>query len=309
MKRISTEAYQALRDAVPVITWNKRPFETFLRTSLRDNPELLSNLNFADTKRVVADDLVDRLIKYEDKYQEVTLQFMLEIASMTKFPNLEQLKDKADRELRLGEAKEAVAYLRSVTEKYASDLQETTVQDAGRKAEAAQNEALRGFRDDLDALRVRFLDMQTESDRHARGYAFESLLADLFLLYDLEPRIAYKIDLEQIDGSFSFETDDYILEARWRAEQADRPDGDVFAAKVQSKAKNAVGLFVSVNGFKSTLIERFKESTPFTSMDGSDLYMVLEGRVRLDDLLRAKKRHANETGSCYLSAVQFITSE
>jgi hypothetical protein len=109
MKRISTEAYQALRDAVPIITWNKRPFETFLRTSLRDNPELLSNLNFADTKRVVADDLVDRLIKYEDKYQEVTLQFMLEIASMTKFPNLEQLKDKADRELRLGEAKEAVA--------------------------------------------------------------------------------------------------------------------------------------------------------------------------------------------------------
>lgn len=308
MKRISTEAYQALRDAVPVIIWNKRPFETFLRTSLRDNPELLSNLNFADTKRAVADDLIDRLVKHEDRYQEVTLQFMLEIASMTRFPNLEQLKDNADRELRLSEARTAVAHLRSVTEKYSADVKEATMRDTARKAEAAQNEALRRFSDDLDALRVRFIALQTESDTHARGYALESLLADLLLLFDLEPRLAYKIDLEQIDGSFSFETDDYILEARWRAEPADRADGDVFASKVQSKAKNAVGLFVSINGFKSTLVERFKESTPFTTMDGADLYLVLEDRVRLDDLLRAKKRHANETGSCHLPAAQFITS-
>ena len=82
----------------------------------------------------------------------------------------------------------------------------------------------------------------------------------------------------------------------------------MFAAKVRSKAKNAVGLFVSVNGFKSTFIERFKEGTPFITLDGGDLYLVLENRVRLDDLLRAKKRHANETGSCHLSAAQFITS-
>lgn len=309
MKRISAEAYQALRDAVPVITWNKRPFETLLRTSLRDHPELLSNLNFADTKRAVADDLVDRLVQHEDRYQEVTLQFMLEIASMSRFPNLEQLKDDADRDMRLKEAQSAIAHLRSVTEKYASDVEEATVRDAARKAEAAQTAALRRFSDDLEALRVRFLDLQTESDTHARGYALESLLADLFLLYDLEPRLAYKIHLEQIDGSFSFETDDYILEARWRAEQANRADGDVFAAKVQSKAKNAVGLFVSINGFKPTFIERFKESTPFTTMDGSDLYLVFENRVRLDDLLRAKKRHANETGSCHLPAAQFITSQ
>jgi len=309
MKRISTDAYQALRDAVPVITWNKRPFETFLRTSLRDNPELLSNLNFADTKRAVADDLVDRLIKHEDKYQDVTLQFMLEIASMTSFPNVEQLKDKADRELRLGEAKTAVARLHAVTQKYATDVEEAARRDAARNAEVAQNEALRKFSDDLDAMRERFLGLQAESDIHARGYALESLLADLFLLYDLEPRLAYRLELEQIDGSFSFETDDYILEARWRAEPTDRADGDVFASKVQSKAKNAVGLFVSINGFKSTFTQRFKESTPFTTMDGADLYLVLENRVRLDDLLRAKKRHANETGSCHLPASEFITSQ
>jgi hypothetical protein len=67
-----------------------------------------------------------------------------------------------------------------------------------------------------------------------------------------------------------------------------------------------MGLFVSVNDFKSTFIERFKESTPFLTLEGGDLYAVLDNRVRLDDLLRAKKRHANDTGSCYLPAARLL---
>lgn len=34
-------------------------------------------------------------------------------------------------------------------------------------------------------------------------------------------------------------------------------------------------------------------------MDGADLLCVLDQRVRLDNLLRRKKRHANETGQCF----------
>ena len=61
MKKISPAAYLALRDAIPAIVWNKRPFETFLRTALRDHSELLAGLNFTDTKRAVADELVERM--------------------------------------------------------------------------------------------------------------------------------------------------------------------------------------------------------------------------------------------------------
>ncbi len=306
MKRISTQAYQPLRNALPVITWNKRPFETLLRTALRDNPELLVGLNFSDMKRIVADELVDRLIQKEDRYQAITLQLMLEVGSMTRFPNLEQIKEPEDRALRLQEATDAVAHLRLMTAEYASEQDDETRQEAARKARAAQTEALRRFNDDLGALKQRFLALQTETDTHARGYAFESLLADLFLLFDLEPRLAYKLDLEQIDGSFSFDTDDYIVEARWRAEGASREHGDIFHTKVGTKGKNAMGLFVSVNGFKNTFLERFKEGTSFITMDGGDLYAVLDGRMRLDELLRIKKRHANETGSCYTRLSEII---
>ncbi len=95
------------------MTCNKRPFETLLRTALREHPELLAGLNFGEPKRAVADRLVDRLVSHEQRYQEVTLRLMLEIASMTTFTNIEQLKDPGDRALRLGEARAAVERLRA----------------------------------------------------------------------------------------------------------------------------------------------------------------------------------------------------
>ena len=306
MKKISSAAYLALRDAIPAIVWNKRPFETFLRTVLRDHSELLAGLNFSEPKRVVADALVERLIEEEHRYRDVTLLLMREISRMNRFPNLEMIKDPEDRQLRLAEAKAAVDLLSYMIKDYEADLVEAEKQTAVIQARSAEAVALRRFNDDLESLKSRFIELQKEADAHQRGYAFESLLAEMFLLYDLEPRLAYTISLEQIDGSFTFETDDYIIEARWRSKPADRGDADIFASKVRRKGKNAVGLFISVNGFTEIFKEAYRESTPFVAMNGADLYAVLDNRVRLDDLIRAKKRHANETGSCYLPASQVI---
>ncbi len=143
-------------------------------------------------------------------------------------------------------------------------------------------------------------------DPARRGLEFEGFLTELLALFDMEPRLQYSLTHEQIDGSFSFDTDDYIVEARWRAEPSGRDAADVFAKKVQRKGKNALGLFVSVNGFTSDTLATYSEATPFMVMDGLDLIAVLEQRVRLDDLLRRKKRHANETGHCYFGASMMV---
>jgi hypothetical protein len=145
LKKISAAAYQALRDAVPVITWNKRPFETFLKTALRDHPELLAGLNFAELKRAVADVLVDRLVADESRYRDVTLRLMLEISSMNRFPNLEQLKDPEDRKLRIAEAEAAVGLLRYIIKDYSADIAEAEKQQAVIQAHVAQTAALRRF--------------------------------------------------------------------------------------------------------------------------------------------------------------------
>jgi hypothetical protein len=302
MKRISTAAYQALREALAVIVWNKRPFESYLRTALRDSPELLAGLPFGEPKRVVADMLVDRLVEKEQKYQPVTLTLMVEVASMESFPNIELIKDKEDRVLRLAEARNAVKRLRDLTKSYADVLTERERLEADKEARRAQEEAQRKFADEVETLHQRFLTLHNESDHQKRGKSFERLLTDFFALFDMEPRLAYDLEREQIDGSLSFDTDDYVIEARWRKDPVDRGDADIFATKVRRKGKNAVGLFVSVNGFTRAALGQYYEATPFITMDGADLYLTLDQRIRLDDLLKSKKRHANETGDCYLPA-------
>jgi hypothetical protein len=306
MKRLSSEAYQALRDALSVVTWNKRPFETLLQTALRDHSELLAGLTFSEPKRRVADQLVDRLVRCEHRYQDVALRLMLELASMTTFTNIEQIKDPEDRALRLREAATAVERLRALTARCAGQVAAGEKAEARREPTRAQAEAARRFEDEVTGLRQVFLRLQAQADVRARGHAFEALLRDLFRLFDMEPRLAYTLDREQVDGSLSFDTDDYIVEARWRRELVDRGDADIFATKFRRKGKNALGLLVSVNGFTAAALDQYKEATPFVALDGRDLYTVPEGRVRLDDLLRAKRRHANETGACYLPVTALL---
>ncbi len=302
MKRLSTEAYQALRDALAVMTWFKRPFQSFLRTAFRDHAELLAGLDFhGRTKREVADDLVSRLIADEVRFQDVTIRLMLEVAALDRFPDIERLEE-PDLSLRLGEAKDAVAHMRAMTERFADRIAEQERLQAERASHKAQAVALRQFEDDLADLKVRFLELSAATDARQRGYDFEKFLADLFKTFDMEPRLGYSTDLEQIDGSLTFDTDDYIVEAKWISSTVSRETADAFAAKVRRKGKNALGLIIAVNGFSGPALRAYEEKTPFLAIDGGDLFLVLDSRVRLDDLLKAKRRHANETGSCHLPA-------
>lgn len=302
MKRINGEAYQALRDALAVVTWYKRAFRTLIGAMLRDHPELLAGLDFdGKTKRENTDELVDRLLRHESRYQDTTLRLMLEVAAMERFADIERLEE-PDRALRLAEAREAVGRLKTATQHFADRLEEFERLAKQREANLAQDAALRKFADDLADLKARFLGLTAAADARQRGYDFEVFLADLFKIFDMEPRLGYSTALEQIDGSLTFDTDDYIVEAKWTAGTVSREIADAFAAKVRRKGKNALGLLVAINGFSPPALRAYAEETPFLTMDGGDIFLVLDGRLRLDELLRAKKRHANETGSCHLPA-------
>src|SRR3954453_16603575 len=85
------------------------------------------------------------------------------------------------------------------------------------------------------------MDLHQHPDVRQRGKDFEVFVTDLFTLFDMEPRLAYELEREQIDGSLTFDTDDYIVEARWRNEPVSRADADAFAAKVhRSRAPRAI---------------------------------------------------------------------
>ncbi len=133
-------------------------------------------------------------------------------------------------------------------------------------------------------------------DAHIRGKKFESLLNDLFALHDLYPRAAYDLASEQIDGALTFQNADYLLEAKWWKTALEPEHLHVFDAKVRSKAKHTLGLFVAVNGFTQGAIQRHSHGTALILLDGADLYAILEGRISLTEVLERKRRHAAETG-------------
>jgi hypothetical protein len=58
-----------------------------------------------------------------------------------------------------------------------------------------------------------------------------------------------------------------------------------------------------MQGFTRDFRECFAVASPFITMDAIELLAILEQRLRFDDVLRDKKRHLDESGSCHWSVV------
>jgi hypothetical protein len=165
-----------------------------------------------------------------------------------------------------------------------------------------QAEARKRLANEIERLRLRFLVLFAEKNVQARGYTFEAFLNDLFRVNGLAPRDPFRVAGEQIDGSFEWQGQVFLLEARWRQEVADAPDLYVLRAKVEGKSDWTRGLFISINGFSSLAADTFSKGrrANLITMDGQDLMLILEQRCSLQDAIRVKLRHAGETGEVYL---------
>ncbi|MGY1934181.1 restriction endonuclease [Nocardia gipuzkoensis] len=304
-KRISAQAYQALQKALPVVFWYKeRTLKPFLKAAFREHPNVLVGLDFKEwTKYKIVDVLIDRLLTQEATYQDATIHLMIEVANMTRFFDLENLEDATKR---ISIARNAVAEMKRHTELFEILLSERERLAAQQAVFEQQLASQRMFDQTLEQMKQHFIAMHSTDNPHSRGKAFEGFLYQLFSLFDLNPSVAYELDTEQIDGAFTHDSDDYIVEARWRKEKVSREQADAFAKKVERRLRITLGLLVSVTGFTKDAVQEYSKSTPFLTMDGTDLMCVLEGRIRLDDMLTRKKRHASETGQCYFPVSDMV---
>ncbi|MFP2958243.1 restriction endonuclease [Myxococcus sp. 1LA] len=131
---------------------------------------------------------------------------------------------------------------------------------------------------------------------HPRGLAFEKFLKDLFNAYNLEPHDAFRLEGEQIDGSFLLGTDIYLLEAKWHEAPIGNADLHAFHGKLDQKAVWTRGLFISYSGFTTVGLNAFGRAKRVICMDGADLQDTLVREIPLNHVLAKKVRHASETG-------------
>ncbi|SES40004.1 hypothetical protein [Lentzea albida] len=162
----------------------------------------------------------------------------------------------------------------------------------------------------LSGLERKFFDLlraqpRTQQDRQQRGYALETLLVDLFSLYDIEYRRPYRLQHEQIDGSFHFRGFTYLVEAKWEKHPPTFGDLAKFKFNVDGKLDSTRGLFVAMAGFDNNTLDHLANvargsRNNLILVDAQDLITIFDGRMTLSDALIAKIDAAEQEGRCWL---------
>jgi len=296
-KKISPQAILALKEALSVIFWKREDLQDFIKLSIENNA-IVGTINWGGTKREAVKELIERMTNRPDIYKTDLMHLLLAVTDFNDFSNLKYWDEDGSKTKK---AKEAVNNLRTYTKGY---IQITQEQEEGQKRKVEAEKKIiknKSLNDELSALKERFNLMTTAKDLQKRGFELEKFLYDLLLLYELEPKGSFKNYGEQIDGAFTFQGTDYLLEAKWK-KQVDRGELATFCYKVETKFKTAVGLLVTIDGVTSEAI-----SPDFKSiiiMDAFDIIAILDGRISLTDLLFKKRRKAIETGKIYLNYTQ-----
>ena len=279
--------------------WFKNDLRTYLVAATGDTA-MVASLDWSSYKRRVADEFVQRLAAEQDRYRELLLRLMVDVAAVEQFPKLQKAEDP---EIKIAEAERAVAALRGYIKPYEEEL--LAQERAKERIEEARTEARehRHMAETLATLKRRYEELVVLEDAQERGRQLEPLLRDLFVLFDLDPKAAFTLRGEQIDGSFSLGETHFLLEAKWTKDPSERKELDAFKAKIQGKIENTLGLFVSINGFHKTAVELHSgHGSQMLLMTGADLYLVLDARVDLVELLKRKHRHASQTGDVLFEA-------
>jgi hypothetical protein len=171
---------------------------------------------------------------------------------------------------------------------------------AAERAKQAEKRAedLMGRASSLGTIRDEFNNLvMGKQSKQVRGYSLEDILQKLFMLNEIEYHPPYRTSTEQIDGWFSYDGTQYLVEARWRETTPTKGDILEFQGKVRGKLHGTRGLFVSAIGFRDEVVADLdKAENCVLLMDGRDLMHILEDRIGLIDGLEHKITQASKRG-------------
>lgn len=295
-KRIPPATLNALKEALATIYWYKPDLQSFLIHTVNE-PAILARLNWSEYKRNVANALVDHLAHNQSLYQRHLIRLMAEVTRMTDFSHLERLDNGTAK---ASAAKSAVEALRKLTGSLTDEFDEEKAIE--KRRQKSQQEVLNrtSVAANLEKLKNQYFELIVDSSAQQRGFKLEKVLKALFELFDLDPKASFRITGEQIDGAFTFENTDFLLEAKWQKEPVAASDLDGLAGKLSRKLDNTLGLFLSINGFSDDGVTAHSSGRRvMILMDGMDLIGVFEGRIDLVQLLHRKRREASQTGNIY----------
>lgn len=292
-KALSPAVLISLKDALSRIYWYKKDLRNFIEYAI-DNKQIFATIDWNNnTKYESVSLLIDRMSKHNDIYFNDLISLLKAVTDLDDFSHFDRL-DGNDKEKYKKAAQDAVIALRKQCNGFFQKEKESEIAEKSKKQYFQQQRQTQDYNNKIEEFKLRYYSIAQLLDAQSRGYELEKFLNDLFFFFDLSPRSSFRVNGEQIDGAFTHDNTDYILEAKWHRSPIERKEVDSFSAVIERKLKTTLGLFISINGFVPTVIESRYNS--IILMDSQDLIQVLENRIQLPELITRKRRHASETG-------------
>ncbi|QRR00861.1 restriction endonuclease [Dyadobacter sandarakinus] len=151
----------------------------------------------------------------------------------------------------------------------------------------------------LDEVKYNFQELQENNVKpQHRGYLFEKLILSVLQVDKLDPRTSYRPKGEQVDGSFFWQGQTFLFEAKWVGSPVPASDVYAFKGKVDGKFHTTSGIFISFSGFSDDIISVLGHGKELNVLlfDDKDVQLLFEGEISFIELLRFKLRQAGDTG-------------
>ncbi|WP_080704969.1 restriction endonuclease [Bordetella bronchiseptica] len=281
--------------------WRKDSLRKFLRQAHVAETHL-ATWSSDESKR----DFLDRTfasLQRSEKGKAVIGEMALFLAEQIAFPDLRNWEDSATK---IQDASKAVAELKALIVRQSEEVRSEREREAVRAKAREERETVHRQRASLSELMQRLDELSRQQGTAPGGYAFQDWFYDLLTFTEIEHRRPYITGGRQIDGSLTIDGTTYLIELKFTSDQVGAPDIDIFRSKVESKADNTMGVFVSMAGYSSVAIQEASgKKTTLLLLDASHVYLVLSGGMPCIDVVRRVRRHASQTGESLLPVASF----
>jgi hypothetical protein len=297
-EKLPSHFVELVQDALLKSYWRRKAFRNVLRRN-GVAEAFLDGWAEDESKRQLLDRLIPALEQAE-RGRIVIKQLAVHLADQAAFPDL---MGWADEKEKIASAKLAVSALKTYIDRERSTAEIEVARVAIREEAARQRAEKVASQLDLAKLQGRLTELLPQVGTQPGGYAFEKWFYDFVKFFDVDHRLPYKADERQIDGSVTIDGTTYLVELKFTANQTGIGDIDSFMAKVNNKADNTMGLFVSMAGYSSVAISQAsKPRTPLLLLDSGHVFLALQGLWEFPELVSRVRQHASQTSEAYLLA-------
>ena len=208
-----SEIKLAMRDAILKLIWPKNDIIEFFKSNNCTSNDIKSLGSINEKNRA---QLIDEMFQIQSSRNDGGLgQFRSMLQTLLTWQHFDPYYFDNLKKLNHFDAQNSINHL-----KLLQQTRDEKIKADNIKRKEVESSAKKSIKS-LNELKDEFLSLlQNKIVGAKRGYAFEKLLYNLAIYFNLETTEPFKVNGEQIDGAIKFEGEHYLFEAKWQDKES-----------------------------------------------------------------------------------------